>query len=412
MENIICSTTEKEKTIISNNISKKMEKHEDIDYKNKICKKPWGHEFLIYESNKIGIWFLKINKGHKTSLHCHFNKDTIIIGLNGCTRIELIDNNIQNVDNMKAIFLPHGNFHSIGSYSDETYLIEIEIFNNTTTFSDKNDLLRIDDKYKRKDNIYNTSIDLIYEDLHNYDYFYLNNDFEKTIQDVDFKITEINDTTDFSQFNKYNYNILIEGVIFQNFKYYKEGSIIDSFSNIQFINDKAYILSLKKYSYNECSKIIYDNEQLSVLVKKYKDQHKKIILSSGCFDILHVGHIQNLLKAKQLGDILMICLSSDEQIKQLKGPDRPINNYEDRINLFKTIVYVDHIILYNEKDNQKEETLGEIMKIVDPYYWVKGTDYDINDIFKKHPYLKNIKLLDNIETKSSTNIIKKIRNSV
>jgi bifunctional ADP-heptose synthase (sugar kinase/adenylyltransferase) len=105
---------------------------------------------------------------------------------------------------------------------------------------------------------------------------------------------------------------------------------------------------------------------------------------------------------------LMVCLSNDDQIKKLKGDARPINNYQDRIDLFKTIKYVDFVILYDEKNIAAEETLGEIMRIVDPYIWAKGSDYSIGDIFKKHPYLKNIKLITNIENKSTTKIIEKI----
>jgi D-beta-D-heptose 7-phosphate kinase/D-beta-D-heptose 1-phosphate adenosyltransferase len=123
-----------------------------------------------------------------------------------------------------------------------------------------------------------------------------------------------------------------------------------------------------------------------------------------------VGHINNLAKSKRMGDILMICLSSDDQISKLKGIDRPINNYNDRTNLFKTIKYIDYVILYNEQDIVSEKTLGNIMQIIDPYIWVKGSDYKVEDILKKHPYLKNIKLIDNIENKSTTKIIEKILN--
>ena len=104
----------------------------------------------------------------------------------------------------------------------------------------------------------------------------------------------------------------------------------------------------------------------------------------------------------------MVCLSSDEQIKKLKGETRPVNNYWDRINLFKMIECVDYIVLYDEVNNETEETLGEIMKIVDPYVWVKGSDYTAKQIRNKHPYLRDIKILDNVPDLSTTNIIKKI----
>jgi len=413
-DNIFCLKNS-EQLIIDNHINIKYETHIEKDYKNIVCKKPWGYEFLVFKNNKIGIWFLKIKKGHKTSLHCHFNKDTIIVGIKGSSRIELINNNVVNLDVMKCLFLPHYNFHSLGSYSDESYILEIEIFNNNTNFSDKNDLLRIDDTYKRKDNVYETSINEIKENLEEFNHFYLENDFEKKINDVDFKLTEIKKIDDiniFEKLQKYNFNILIQGSIFQNFKYYKEGSIIDNFENIQFLDDKITLLSLKKYDFKDDSKIIYNNEHLNYIVKDLKNKNKRIILSSGCFDIIHIGHIHNLIEAKQMGDILMICLSSDEQIQQLKGSDRPINNYKDRINLFKTLPYVDYIILYNELNIEQEETLDEIMKVVDPYIWVKGSDYDINNILIKHPHLKKIKLIDNIENKSTTNIITKIKSTI
>ena len=91
--------TEKEMTIVMNNIYKKNESHHFIDYSKTICVKPWGHEFLIFQNKNIGIWFLKLNKGHKTSLHCHFNKDTIIIVLKGSAKITLINDEIIHLNN-------------------------------------------------------------------------------------------------------------------------------------------------------------------------------------------------------------------------------------------------------------------------------------------------------------------------
>ena len=413
MSNIITNVLEKEIDIIKNNVYIKDEIHEYIDYNNTVCLKPWGYEFLAYQSDKIGIWFLKITQGNSTSLHCHFNKDTFIIVIKGSAIINLIDDKIINLNTMSSIFLPHFNFHGLSSFSEETYLLEIEIFNDKTKFSDKNDLLRINDQYKRKSTGYESSINQVNSNLELYNFFNIKNNLEKNIEDVDFKVTELSSdnlkTIDISIFEKYNFNILLDGVIYQDMHYLKEGSIIKSFKNIQFPNDNALILSLGKINYKEDSKIIYNLEQLNLIKQNLKENNKKIILSSGCYDIIHVGHLKTLREAKKLGDILMICLSSDEQIKILKGIDRPINNYKDRIDLFKTILYVDYIILYNEENIENEITLGKIMKIVDPYYWVKGDDYNKEDILKKHPYLKNIKLIENIKDISTTNIINKIK---
>lgn len=413
MNNIITNVLEKEIDIIKNNIYIKNEVHDYIDYNNVVCLKPWGYEFLVYQSDKIGMWFLKITEGNSTSLHCHYNKDTFIIVIKGSAIINLMDNKIINLNTMSSIFLPHYNFHGLSSFSEETYLLEIEIFNSKTKFSDKNDLLRINDQYKRKSTGYESSVNLINNNLELYNFFNIDNNLEKNIEDVDFKVTELSEeilkTMNISIFEKYNFNLLLDGVIYQDMQYFKEGSIIKSFKNLQFPNDKALILSLGKINYKEDSKIIYNLDQLRLIKENLKESNKKIILSSGCYDIIHIGHLKTLREAKKLGDILMICLSSDEQIKILKGVDRPINNYKDRIDLFKTILYVDYIILYNEENIENEITLGKIMKIVDPYYWVKGDDYIKEDILKKHPYLKNIKLIENIKDISTTNIINKIK---
>ena len=185
----------------------------------------------------------------------------------------------------------------------------------------------------------------------------------------------------------------------------KEGTIINSNNGI-ILTDTIKVLSLYSSDKKENAKIIYNNHHLNLLIKNIK--HNKIVLTSGCFDILHVGHLKTLKLAKELGDILIVCLSNDEQIKKLKGNNRPINSYIDRINLFKTIDYVDYIILYEETDILKEKSLDTIMKIVDPYVWVKGNDYIKEEILSLHPHLKRIELINMIENKSTTNIINQI----
>ena len=135
---------------------------------------------------------------------------------------------------------------------------------------------------------------------------------------------------------------------------------------------------------------------------------RKIIVN-GTFDILHHGHLAMLNHARILGDELNIAIDSDDRVKKLKGDDRPINSINDRLNLFKTIKYVDKIILYDESDINKEKTLDEIMKIISPNIWVKGDDYKVEDILKKHPHLNKIVLLKSIDNKSTTSIINKIK---
>jgi len=144
------------------------------------------------------------------------------------------------------------------------------------------------------------------------------------------------------------------------------------------------------------------------------DNMYKILSNNGEFYTVNSEHIlclkiYNANKIYRVDKNIFRVQYYDKQINKLKGKDRPINNYKDRIDLFKTISFVDYIILYNEENIEKEETLGNIMKIVNPFYWSKGDDYNEKKIIEKHPYLRNIKLIKNIDGKSTTNIINKIK---
>ena len=407
---MLLHVTEKETSIIKNNQAIEFEKHDVVDYKNKVCVKPWGYEFLVFQNNKVAIWYLNMKKGHSTSLHCHFKKDTLLIVLSGCAKIGLIDNKKIALNTLDCLYIPKYKFHSISSFSEETFILEIEVFSTSLQFSDKNDLLRLDDQYMRKPVGYESSVNVITKDIEKYNPFYLDTNTSHVINNADISLHSVSSTEDLHKLQKNTYSILLEGEIFEPIKYYKEGSILPITNNMVPVSSKCLILTIDKLDSKEDSKIVYDREHLQLLKSKLDSEGKNIVLTSGCYDILHVGHLETLRKAKSLGDILIVCLSSDEQIKILKGNTRPINNYSDRINLFKTISYVDYVVLYNEEDIVNEGTLGSIMKIIDPLYWVKGSDYTVEQILSKHPYLKNIKIIPLVEQKSTTNIIKKIQN--
>lgn len=404
---VYLTLTTKEQSIASNNSIQFNGENKRVDYKNKVCKKPWGYEFLVYESNKIGIWFLNIKKGHSTSLHCHFKKDTLIVVLSGCAKISLIDDEVICLNVLSSIYIPKNKIHALSTFSDEVFLMEIEIFDTDVTFSDKNDLLRINDQYQRDNKGYEQSIQTICNNLDQYGYFYITENFKKCVQGVDVQLTSMsNDTSNLHVAN--SINILLDGKIYDKGKHLCEGSIVNGIDVTRASND-CKILSIRKNYADEEQKIIYSLEHLEHIKKTLKG--KKIVLTSGCFDILHVGHLHNLKTAKLYGDVLIVCLSNDQQIKKLKGENRPINDSHDRLNLFKTISYVDYVMLYDETNIEKEETLGSIMKKIDPDYWIKGTDYKKEDILKKHPYLRNIVLIDNISGKSTTNIVHRIQST-
>lgn len=138
------------------------------------------------------------------------------------------------------------------------------------------------------------------------------------------------------------------------------------------------------------------------LIYALQKSGKKIVFSNGCFDILHVGHIEYLKQAKALGDILVIGLNSDSSIKKLKGPSRPINNQIDREKLLIALGCVDFVIVFDE------ETPQNLIEKIKPDILVKGGDYKIENIIGRE-FAKEVKVLDFIPNKSTTNIIKKIK---
>jgi len=113
-------------------------------------------------------------------------------------------------------------------------------------------------------------------------------------------------------------------------------------------------------------------------------------LTSGCFDILHEGHIINLKQGKNICDTLMVCLSSDDQINRLKGVGRPINKRFDRILMLTHYTFIDYIVLYDEIDDTLEIELDTIINIVNPTVWFKGGDYNKQAIQEKHPSINSV----------------------
>lgn len=402
---------------LSNNFEQKLSEY--VDYKDKVCVKPWGHEFLIYESTKLGTWFLKINKNVGTSTHTHFKKDTIMIIVSGKIRLNMV-NTYEVYGEGSVIFIPKRKFHGLNSLTDFSYVIEIEIFDNDVNFSDKNDLLRLVDNYKRDNTGYAKSVEIVNENIkHIYDYFYLNDKlnckFENTT--IEFgNLKKLYDNTLFKTSNNMIKEIFIlyETSLTINNKIISPGSFF-TYDEINKLNyDSTINNKFLKISFNGIlqNKVVTDDDELNLLVSKFKHDNKKIVLTCGCFDILHVGHIKLLEESKKMGDILIVLLSSDEQINTLKGNQRPINNLNDRLNLFKIIPYIDYIVPYNEiLTNKNEEILDKYINIIKPDIWTKGDDYTIENILTLHPSLKKIALINLLAGKSTTNIVNKIINN-
>ncbi len=146
---------------------------------------------------------------------------------------------------------------------------------------------------------------------------------------------------------------------------------------------------------------IKDFTQIERIAKRLKEQKRRIIFTNGCFDILHRGHATYLQQAKELGDILIVGLNSDESIRRLKGKDRPINNLEDRAFLLGALESVDYVVPFTQ------DTPYELIKKIVPHILVKGADYEGKEVIGSN-IANEVRLIDFVAGKSTTNLIEKI----
>ena len=137
------------------------------------------------------------------------------------------------------------------------------------------------------------------------------------------------------------------------------------------------------------------------------DRKFKLVFTNGCFDIIHEGHVDYLLKARNLGDALIVGLNSDDSVRRLKGPLRPINDVNARAIVLASMFFVDYVIVFNE------DTPFNLIKSVKPDILVKGGDYK-RDIVVGADFVElnggKVVIIPFLEGFSTTTIIDKIKN--
>jgi rfaE bifunctional protein nucleotidyltransferase chain/domain len=121
------------------------------------------------------------------------------------------------------------------------------------------------------------------------------------------------------------------------------------------------------------SKILSQEELLKKLATWQKED-KKIVWTNGCFDLLHLGHIDYLSKAKDQGDVLVVGVNTDESVRRIKKPGRPITDEKSRSAIMASLQFVDAVVLFNE------DTPYEMIKLIQPDVLVKGSDYKAEEI--------------------------------
>ena len=105
---------------------------------------------------------------------------------------------------------------------------------------------------------------------------------------------------------------------------------------------------------------ILDHEMLKRMLALWKFKQYDVVFTNGCFDILHLGHIDYLSKARGLGDLLIVGLNTDDSVSRIKGPERPVNKQEARAMLLASLSFVDAVVLFDE------DTPYELIKFIQP----------------------------------------------
>ncbi|PIQ47857.1 MAG: D-glycero-beta-D-manno-heptose 1-phosphate adenylyltransferase [Cytophagales bacterium CG12_big_fil_rev_8_21_14_0_65_40_12] len=141
-------------------------------------------------------------------------------------------------------------------------------------------------------------------------------------------------------------------------------------------------------------------------VELWKKAGEKVVFSNGCFDILHLGHIDYLEKARSLGNRLVIGLNDDDSVRQLKGAERPVNNEIARARLLAALEFVDGVTIFSE------DTPKELIAFLIPDILVKGSDYNVDNIVGADIVLANggeVKTIDLVNGYSTSNLINKLK---
>lgn len=152
-------------------------------------------------------------------------------------------------------------------------------------------------------------------------------------------------------------------------------------------------------------KIFEDINELIAERNLLREKNKKVVFTNGCFDILHAGHVDYLLKAREMGDILIVAINSDSSVKRIKGDSRPITPEKERLFVISSLSSVDYVTLFDE------DTPFEVISKLIPDVLVKGADWSIENIVGRDIVEQNGGVVKNINfevDQSTSKIINRI----
>ena len=151
---------------------------------------------------------------------------------------------------------------------------------------------------------------------------------------------------------------------------------------------------------------ILDKERLLVKLTDWKEENKKIVFTNGCFDLIHLGHIEVIARSADLGDILIIGVNTDNSIKRLKGKNRPIVEEISRAKQLAALEFVDAVVLFDQ------DTPIDLIKVINPNVITKGGDYNTDQVIGNDIITQNdgeVVIIPLTQGYSTTSILEKIK---
>jgi D-beta-D-heptose 7-phosphate kinase/D-beta-D-heptose 1-phosphate adenosyltransferase len=148
-------------------------------------------------------------------------------------------------------------------------------------------------------------------------------------------------------------------------------------------------------------------DEMAIIARNLHAEHKKLVFTNGCFDILHAGHVAYLHDAKAEGDVLIVGLNSDESVRRLKGETRPVNQENARAFVLAGLAAVDFVVIF------EQDTPLELITLLQPDVLVKGGDWCLNDIvgsdivLSKGGVVKSLQFRDGFSTTETISQIQK-----
>jgi rfaE bifunctional protein nucleotidyltransferase chain/domain len=141
-------------------------------------------------------------------------------------------------------------------------------------------------------------------------------------------------------------------------------------------------------------------------VREWKEAGKKVVFTNGCFDLVHLGHVDYLEKARNLGDKLVLGLNTDSSVSRFKGPERPLQDQHSRARVLAAMEFVDLVVFFD--DDTPFNLISELV----PNILVKGSDYLAENIVGSDVVKRNggeVKTIDFVPGYSTTRIVEKIK---